>query len=138
MTAAQPNRRRGPVLPVAAFRALWLDPALSVAAIGRRLGITRQAVRWRALAYGLPAERPAPLRIADAELLRALWSARVPQAQIARHFGVDRTTVAAEARRLGLPHRPRGRGARPVALAVALMARSAAAEGAACAARWAA
>lgn len=72
------------------FRALWDDPALTLAQIGERLGITKQAVTNRARARGFP-PRPrdarADVRKVDPVVAADMYRAGVPLDQIMAHFG---------------------------------------------------
>ncbi len=101
------------------FRALWSDPALSMAEIGRRLGISGPAVRDRARARGLlPRTRSkARLRLTEAQqaLFTLLYTLEAPSIDIA--FLVRGKTgtrngsaqfVIKYRKHLGLPGRGRG------------------------------
>ena len=97
----------------AEFRRMWLDPSLSQKDIGRKLGISYQAVRFRAIARGLPPARvvkPWKRSITPdrEDEFRRLWLAGVRTADIQAHFGLSYAAdPARSARLMGLP--PRGR-----------------------------
>lgn len=51
--------KRGKTVSEAEFRRMWADTSISQAEIGRRLGISGEAVRYRAASRNLPPRSPA-------------------------------------------------------------------------------
>lgn len=97
---------RGKTTSEAELRRLWLDKSVTLAEIGRRLGITQQAVTGRAERRGLPPRPMGPLpAISDDDLFRAMWSAGVTINDMAAHFGVNEKSIRNHVQRLGLPKR---------------------------------
>jgi GcrA cell cycle regulator len=93
----------------AELRALWDDRGLSTNEIGRRMGVTKNAVVGRAHRLNLP-KRESPIRMAmvvmdDAqrETLRGLIIKGFTREQCARAMGVGRDLVMREAKRLVAP-----------------------------------
>lgn len=101
MTSA---RNRGKAMSRAELARLWADRRISREEIGRRLGITAQAVSWRARTLGLPPrpEGSAPRFDHHDPLFFEMWHANVRPAEMGRHFGVGLSAILANARRLGL------------------------------------
>ena len=110
----------------AEFARLWADRSITTDEIGRRLGITRQAVCQRAQARGLP-PRKGHQRFQRAippgrdDEFRALWEARVSVREMCRRLGCQPWNVRQHAARLGYP--PRVKGWRPWAADPALVRR---------------
>jgi len=108
----------GKRLSNAEFARLWADRSITTDEIGRRLGITKQAVSQRARARGLPQrdghqkfKRAIPPE-RDSEF-RALWEARISVAEMCRILGCKEWNIRQHAARLGYP--PRSKGWRPYA-----------------------
>lgn len=126
-------------IPPAKFERLWADKTITRAEIGRQVGLCEGAVFMRAKAMklalrGLASKTP---HIKDTELFKVMWMAGAGVDDIAAHFKVTPRTVGNTRERLGL--KPRNRGQRPTATVMGiLMARQAAADRAAHAARIAA
>lgn len=81
---------RGAQISRVEFRALWDDPDLTLAQIGERLGITKQAVTNRARARGFPPrtrDARAHVRKVDPVVAADMYRAGVPLDQIMTHFG---------------------------------------------------
>lgn len=102
-------RNTGKTVSEAEFRRMWMDPSLSAAEIGRRLGITHQAVSHRARQRGLPPRKgpnvTARRRLIDGPEFAAMWQASVSLTDLARLYGCSHGTVCNAARRMGLPPR---------------------------------
>lgn len=102
---------RGKTMSRAEFARLWNDHSITVAEIGARLGISSQAVRFRALARDLP-DRPRYPRERfhvvqpeqEAEF-RSMWTAGVGVYDMAEHFRTNTQRIGRTAQRLGLPKR---------------------------------
>lgn len=106
MTASTPIRRfgavpgqkppRGKQVTVAEFRRMWYDPNLTVADIGRILGICDRSVWQRARHRGMPDRttiiKPGPKPILDAAA-EAMWRACVRAEDIAEIYGTSVSTV---------------------------------------------
>lgn len=98
-------------LPDADFARLWACTRISTDEMAAALGVTRQAVSWRARTMGLPSRAANRRRKADPALLAEMWLAGVSSAEIARHFGMAHHACATTAARLaGLPARIRSSG----------------------------
>ena len=82
------------------FRALWSDPALSMAEIGRRLGISGPAVRDRARARGLLPRTRSKARLRLTEAQQALFTLLYPRGPLYRHR-VPRARQDGDQKRLG-------------------------------------
>jgi hypothetical protein len=102
-----PSAKRGKRVSEAEFRRMWLDESLTSREIGERLGVTEQAVRWRAKVRGLPHRKGGggKFRKIDPVRFRAMWDANVGSADIARAFGVCQPCVNLRAREWGFPKR---------------------------------
>lgn len=74
--------------------------------VARELGISQQAVHYRAKARGLLTGKmgPAPT-IADDDEFASMWNAGLRTDEVARHFGVSERTVRNHVQRLNLPRR---------------------------------
>jgi hypothetical protein len=103
---------RGKVISEREFRAMWDDESLTMAEIGRLLGISETAVAARGKARGL-GKRPRltshTVKRADHSLFRAMWMANVIMRDMRARFGLSHTGVAETARRLGCPERQASR-----------------------------
>lgn len=102
-------RNTGRKVSEAEFRRMWGDNTLTIAEIGKRLGVTGACVSNRAKRRGLPS-RNAPLvsareRKIDCPDFAGMWSAGVSTAAMAAHYGVANATIWYTARRHGLPSR---------------------------------
>lgn len=104
-------------IPAAEIRRVWLDPALTTAEAARAVGLTRANLWRRAMAMGLPSRKRGKRPIADEAEFTLLWNAGVASREIAKYFGIDRTTVSGTKRRLGLKSRPQGFNHRVLTLA---------------------
>lgn len=103
---------RGKVISEREFRALWEDESLTMADIGRKLGISECAVAARGKARGLgrrPRLTAHSVKRADQDLFRAMWMANVIMRDMRARFGLSHTGVAETARRLGCPERKASR-----------------------------
>lgn len=100
---------RGRTISNAEFRRLWMDNTISTVEIGKLLGISKSAVRDRALSRGLPPRKRGLTKRANrrvtAEALRPLWDAGVNLAGLAEYFGVQLESIPKAARRLNMPPR---------------------------------
>jgi len=95
----------------ATFARFWACHEITTQELADWLGVTRNAVSWRARQAGLPSRKHVRRRKADDATLRDMWMAGVSSADIARHFGyAGRSCVSRRARMLGLPSRVRRRG----------------------------
>lgn len=87
---------RGKQVTVAEFRRMWYDPSLTVADIGRILGICDRSVWQRAKHRGMPDRttiiKPGPRPTLDAAA-EAMWRACVRAEDIADLYGVKVSTV---------------------------------------------
>lgn len=98
----------------ALFARAWNDLRISTERIAteriaRSLGVSRQAVVWRAQRLGLPSRAKNRRRKHDPALLAEMWLAGVSAAEIAAHFGMaHRSSVSTAVRLAGLPPRRRG------------------------------
>jgi len=115
---------KGKRLSNADFARLWADRSISTDEIGRRLGITRQAVSQRARARGLPHRdgHQKFKRVIQPERdgeFRALWEASIGVAEMCRILGCKEWNIRQHAARLGYP--PRSKGWRPYAANPALI-----------------
>jgi hypothetical protein len=91
------------------FKLLWADLNIKTERIAQAMGVTRQAVQWRAKHMGLPSREKNRAMKHDPKLLAEMWDAGVSSAAIAAHFGMaDHTSASQAARKMGL--RPRVRG----------------------------
>lgn len=105
-------RNTGKTISEADFRRLWTDLSISATEIGRRLGISQQAVTYRAQSRGLPARPKRGAKpVCDADHLGMLYAAGLSMLDMAEVMGCDRKTVHNYCVRLGLPRR--GSGHRP-------------------------
>lgn len=102
---------RGKTISRAEFAQLWNDHSVTVAKIGAHLGISPQAVCFRALARHLP-DRPRYPRQRfhlvqpeqEAEF-RSMWTPGVGVYDMASHFETNTRRIGRTAQRLGLPKR---------------------------------
>lgn len=100
-------RPTGKAVSEAEFRRMWCDESITATEIGRRLGISRQAVCIRAKTRGLPPRKGGAgrKRKLDPAMFRKLWDANVSPRDIARVFGCSPPTVTERARMWGFPPR---------------------------------
>lgn len=103
-------RNTGKRISEAEFRRMWEDLSISATEIGRRLGITQQAVTHRAQKRGLPRRpkrggKPA----CDPRDVQRMYLAGVRLQDIAEALSCDRKTVSNYVTRLGLTKRGGGR-----------------------------
>lgn len=102
-------RSTGKTISEAEFRRLWSDLSITVDDIGKRLGISQQAVTHRARTRGLPKRPKRGAKPAcDPDHLRRLYDAGVTMDDIAVALGCDRKTVHNYVVRLGLQRRGSG------------------------------
>jgi hypothetical protein len=102
--------KRGRRVSEAEFRRLWENEATTIAEIGAYLGISRQAVRFRALRRGLPPRRAGPKISYNKKhepVFVAMYQAGLSRDDIASVLGFSPWSVADIARRLGLQPRAR-------------------------------
>jgi len=93
------------------FAKLWACHSIPTQEIADRLGVTRQAVSWRAHHAGLPSRKHVRYRKCDDAKLTEMWLAGVKVADIARFFGYAyRSCVSQRVADLGLPRRVRKPG----------------------------
>ena len=113
MSHADRARKRGPVVSEAEFRRLWADLTISVEEIGRRLGISGNAVRQRADVRGFaPRPRGRPFaRRCDHDQIVELYLSGLSMPKIAVRLGVTGNNVLMALRRAGIPSRDRKAGA---------------------------
>jgi len=116
---------------------MWEDKSITATEIGRRLGISVQAVRIRAKTRGLPPRKGGAGRKRKLEpgMFRKLWDANVSPRDIARVFGCSPQTVTKRARAWGFPPRDCHKW-NVVSVEAFVLAASARAEQAAAAALW--
>lgn len=93
----------------AEFSRLWADVSLSIRDIGNLIGVSQQAVAYRANTRGLPPRGQACTihrfkKISGPEF-DAMWRAGVGRRAMAAHFGCCGKSVGNEAIRRGLPER---------------------------------
>jgi hypothetical protein len=106
--AGQRPHRRTPVYSVPAFRQLWLDPSLSLAEIGARLGMVKRSVSIHARRLGLgPRQTGRRATVVFDALFDRMWLDDVTTGAMAAHYGCSRSNIGHEARRRGLPGRAR-------------------------------
>ncbi len=107
MTTKGKPRPTGKAVTVAEFRRMWMDETITATEIGRRLGISVQAVRTRARVRGLPPRKGGAGRSRKLEpvLFRKLWDANVSPTEIGRIFGCCPQTVTKRSREWGFPPR---------------------------------
>lgn len=101
--------KRGKIVSEAEFRRMWADLTISQNEIGRRLGISGEAVRFRAAARNLP-PRPKERRFAqviDAERAARLYRSGLSEDAVAAVMGTKRPTVQGALNRLGVKRRGR-------------------------------
>lgn len=92
------------------FRAMWLDPAVSCAAMRVRFDCSQEYLTARAKEMGLPSrEHQRPARL-EGSLLVEMWMAGVRVEDICAHFDCSRTGLSDAIDRLNLPKRPSGGG----------------------------
>lgn len=95
-----------------ALEPLWMRLDIPTKRIAQRLGVTRQALSYKAKALGLP-PRSGNQRCnqkADDETFTRMWMAGVNSAEMIRHFGYSSQGAISRRREiLGLPPRTRGR-----------------------------
>lgn len=104
-------RQRVPRVDDELFARFWACHEISTEELARWLGVTRQAVSWRARQLALPSRKHVRRRKARDEELIELWQAGVSTSEIAAHFGyASRSCVSKRARDLGLPARRRTPG----------------------------
>lgn len=110
--------KRGKTVSEAEFRRMWLDLSISQNAIGRRLGISGEAVRFRAASRSLPSrgkDRPFARRFDHGRIVR-LYRAGLSMDVIGRMLGCTRSVVRHALDNAGVPRRSRHD---PAALTVA-------------------
>lgn len=102
-----PSAKRGKVVSEAEFRRMWMDETITAREIGEQLGVSEQAVRFRAKNRGLPPRKGGggKFRKIDPVRFRRMWDANVGSADIARAFGVTQPGVNLRARQWGFPKR---------------------------------
>lgn len=109
MPRSERGAKRGPKLSEAEFRRLWADLSVSVAEIGRRLGISGNAVKQRAKVRNLP-DRPKGrpfARVHDHDRIVALYRSGLSMIAVARVMGCTLHNVLMALRRAGVPSRDR-------------------------------
>lgn len=99
--------KRGKPMSEAAFRRLWMDRNVPAQDIADLLDVSIQALRFRALARGLPLRKGGGgmNRKVDPALMRAMWDFNVSPTEIARYFGVHPTTITKRSIEWGFPAR---------------------------------
>ena len=104
---------KGKVVSEAEFRRLWEDMSISQEEIGRKLGITSQAVRYRAARRGLaPRPRARPFaRTVDYSRVVRLYKAGLSQVAVATIVGCPVPSVKAALVEAGVELRGRHRRA---------------------------
>ena len=94
---------------VAAIRAAWLNPSISVQEAATAVGYKRRKALWkRAKGLGLPPRPMGRKPVIDGALLAEMWLSNVSSHDIAHHFGVKQPSVSQAARKAGLPPRRGG------------------------------
>ena len=108
-------RRTGKRVSEAEFRRMWADLSLSQAEIGRRLGISGEAVRFRAASRDLPPRPPQRpfARQFDHERIVRLYLAGMSADAVAKRVGCSRAVVKAAVIRAGHQMRSRNMPGRP-------------------------
>jgi hypothetical protein len=122
-----PGSHRGKRISEAEFRRLWADMGLSISEIGRRLGVSCNAVKRRAEVRGFPDRlqgRPFG-RTYDHDRIAALYRAGLSMQAIARIEGCAQNSVLMALRRAGVKSRDRKDPMTTSVPAKALMAASA-------------
>lgn len=102
-------RNTGRKVSEAEFRRMWADMSVSVEEIGRRLGISGNAVKMRAKRRDLP-DRPRGRPFArrhDHDRMVRLYRAGLSMAAVAQAVGCREHTVLQALRRAGEPSRDR-------------------------------
>lgn len=100
---------RGPAMTEADFRRMWNDWSIPITEMGRRLGISASAVRYRAISRGLPPrgrDRPWQ-RTLDRERIVQLYKAGLSMRAVGKVCGTSRGGVASVLRSEGVQRRPR-------------------------------
>lgn len=107
MTTKNKPRPTGKTVSNAEFRRMWMDETITATEIGRRLGITVQAVRIRARVRNLPPRKGGAGKVKkiDPVLFRKLWDANVSPVEIGRLFNCCPQNVTKRAREWGFPQR---------------------------------
>ena len=100
-------RRTGAQMTIAEFKRLWLDPDVPAQAIADRLGVTVQAVRFRAISRRLPLRKGGGgrNRKVDPALFREMWDANVGVKAIAAFFDVHQGTIVKRSQEWEFPAR---------------------------------
>ncbi|WP_213546386.1 winged helix-turn-helix domain-containing protein [Vannielia litorea] len=102
---------RGKTVSNAAFARLWNNHDMTLAEIGAELGISAQAVRFRAAARDLPPRPQFPrdrqqcIGPEQEDSFRSMWRYEVGCSDMAAHFGTNMARICKTAERLGLPKR---------------------------------
>ncbi|ATG35925.1 MULTISPECIES: hypothetical protein [Phaeobacter] len=90
---------------------LWGRHDIPTERIATALGVTRQAVSYKAKSLGLPSRAKVRRCYVDNETFTRMWNAGVCTSDMAAHFGyTHRSAIGARRRILGLPARTRGKG----------------------------
>ncbi len=97
---------RGKIVSEAEFARLWHSGARLID-MADALGISPQAVRYRAEARSLGPRVPCGREVITCPAFATLWAAGVRGKDIAVHYGVSHLTPRNTAARLGLEPRPR-------------------------------
>ncbi len=94
-----------------AFTKLWMRRDIRLATAAKRLGVTHQALTWKAKSLGLPSRkdnRTTAKKCSDEEFRRA-WEAGVNTRDMAVMLGYSGTSAVYQRyRMMGLEPRPRG------------------------------
>ena len=106
-------RNTGRIVSDAEFRRMWEDMSISQNEIGRRLGISSEAVRFRAASRKLPPRpRARPFaRTVDYQRVVRLYKAGLSQSAVAAVVGVPITSIKAALVEAGVEIRGRHPGA---------------------------
>lgn len=87
---------------------LWARKDIPTERIAQALGVTRQAVSYKARTLGLPSRAKVRKQLCDNETFRRMWLAGVNSTEMAEHFGYShRSAIGTRAGVMGLPRRSR-------------------------------
>lgn len=99
---------RGERISDAEFRRLWDDPALTLADIGKRLGISSKAVSQRGAVRGFPRRVGGRRRVYDAARIVALYRLGLAEHAVAALMGCSRCAVQGALNAAGVARRVKG------------------------------
>ena len=97
----------------AALEPVWMRKDITIENIAKTLGVSRQAVSYKAKALGLPSRygNQRPKQKVDDDTFTRMWLAGVNTREMAEHFGYAHPSAIGHRRvLLGLPARKRSTG----------------------------